>query len=691
VETSRAGPRSYRQVEELYGSLRPKRIHISVDVEEDYKLPGPTYRGVTEALPRLLELFREYGIRASFFVTADVAGHHIDIVRRILKEGHFVGSHGRSHQAPVLAGRPFSAQSADIAEALSALGSLASQPLAFRAPNFRIDAVSVQALSFNGIRADASVVPGRIVRRTREAPRIDFRGAPTQTYRPSVARPSLLGLAGILEVPVAPNPFVQGSPMGLGYLNLAGVKNTLEALESLPSHDVVFLIHPWEAIDYSGDSLRPAWMRTGCTSDLSDLRAFLEHVKANHNAVDFPTLLATPLTLNFRWWSPGPWGSTIRRPRVALVTNVFRPVTGGVTTYLAGLRDELASQGFNVVLMAYPTPFVRREATHPHSPFRKFRHLAFAAACLLRIATWRLRGTPVIVHSHGASFCLLVSYFSRWMGAVGLHTFHSPLTYPSRTLQWFAPWLDALLFVSDETKRLYEESSLLFHDRVAIVPGSVRSSADRSLTGGERTALRGHWGLLPEDFAILFVGRIVRDKGVHVSIDAMASVLRDVPRARLLVVGPRGQRSDDVRYFHELEDQVLRRGLAEVVRFVSLVPDEELLELYRCADCLVVPSTWEEPSPMVVAEAMHEGLPVVASAIGGLPSQIADGLNGLLFPAGNPEELARRLVRLAKDSAYRATLSLGGRTWVRQRGGVEVLGEFHSRIYQGLWREARFP
>jgi glycosyltransferase involved in cell wall biosynthesis len=691
VDASWIGLHSYRQVEELYGSVRTKRVHFSVDVEEDYHLRGPTYRGVTEALPRLLDIFREEGIRASFFVTADVVRHHSDIVRRIRQEGHHVGSHGLSHQAPPFAGRCFAAQSHDIAEAVSALGPLASDPLAFRAPNFRVDATTMHALALNGVRADASLVPGRVVRRTREAPRLDFRGMPAQTYRISFARPSLLGLARILEAPVAANPFAEGSPLGLGYLNHAGVERTLEALATLPGRDVVFLIHPWEAIDYPENSSRPAWMYKGCSSDLSKLRAFLQQVKSNHATVDFPTLLTAPLSLNCRWWSPGPWASTVRRPRVLLVTNVFRPVTGGVTTYLAGLRDELSSIGFDVSLMAYPARLVRREAVRRHSPFRKLSHLAFAAACLLKVAAWRLRGDPVLVHSHGASFCLLVAYFSRWMGAVGLHTFHSPLTHPSRTLQWFAPRLDALLYVSEETRRLYEESNQLFHDRVGIVPGGVYMPAEHSFEKDERAGLRRRLNLGPKDFAILFVGRVVRDKGVHVAIEAMPRVLEANQHAQLIIAGPLGPSREDERYVRELEDCVRRRGLAESVRFLGLVAEHDLHALYRAADCLVVPSVWDEPAPMVVAEAMSEGLPVAASAVGGLPSQVLDRRNGLLFSPGNSESLARCLLSLMEDETLRSSLGSEARRWIEDHASVEMLGEIHSRIYQGLWREARFP
>jgi glycosyltransferase involved in cell wall biosynthesis len=679
------------QVERLYGLRAPRRVHFSVDVEEDYQLPSPSYRGVTEAVPRLLETFRRAGIPASFFVTADVAKRFPDLLERIRMEGHHVGSHGLSHEAGRLSGRDLERQSHELGLAFSAIRRSMSEPLAFRAPNFRVDARTVYALGQQGIRVDSSVVPGRTVRATREALRLDFRGAPTQAYRMSSIRPAALGLSGVVQVPVAANPLASGSPLGLGYLNLEGPEKALEALARSPSRDVVFLIHPWEAIDYPPDEPHPAWMSRGCTANLSGLRMFIEKVREGSEIVPFPRLLDRVLEPNPRWWSPGPWGDLIPRPRILLVSNVAIPVTGGISTYLFQLKDELTRQGFDVSLIAYPTSLVRWEARRPRNPLRKLAHLSFAASVLLRVLAWRIARRSVIVHSHGASFCLLVSYVARWMGCVGAHTFHSPLNYPSIAIQWFGPRLDALIYVSEETQRLYETVNHLYHDRVAVAPGAVGHSSTDGSRPSDSGNLREVLGVSPNAFVVLFVGRLVRDKGVHTAVAAMARLRRVASNAVLLVAGPPGESEQDLDYLRGLERTIREQGLEAFVRLLGQVSDLDLLRLYRMADCLVVPSMWQEPAPMVVVEAMSEGLPVVASAIGGLPSRVQDGVTGLLFPPGDEKELTDRLARIARDPALRIRLGSEALAWVSRRVSLQALGTLQSGIYQGLWKEKRLP
>ena len=84
----------------IYGLRVRKAIHVTVDVEQDYHLREKSYRGVEEALPRILDILLHAGIRGSFFVAADVAQRFPDLLRRMLRDGHHVGSHALSHSNP---------------------------------------------------------------------------------------------------------------------------------------------------------------------------------------------------------------------------------------------------------------------------------------------------------------------------------------------------------------------------------------------------------------------------------------------------------------------------------------------------------------------------------------------------------------------------------------------------------------
>jgi glycosyltransferase involved in cell wall biosynthesis len=89
--------------------------------------------------------------------------------------------------------------------------------------------------------------------------------------------------------------------------------------------------------------------------------------------------------------------------------------------------------------------------------------------------------------------------------------------------------------------------------------------------------------------------------------------------------------------------------------------------LLRKFDILLVTSTWAEPFARVVLEGMISGLVVVATPTGGTPEIVLDGENGLLFTPGDPEDLAKKIIRLVDDPALRKKLALSGKQTIMER------------------------
>jgi 1,4-alpha-glucan branching enzyme len=273
-----------------------------------------------------------------------------------------------------------------------------------------------------------------------------------------------------------------------------------------------------------------------------------------------------------------------------------------------------------------------------------------------------------------------------------MHTFHSPVSHPSIILRWFAPRLDALAYVSEATRDMYESVNGTYHDRVAIVPGGVVAE-DCTPAGHspDRGSMRHRFGLEPDAFIVLFVGRIVREKGAHVAVEALARLREQIPSARLVIAGPPGPGPENERYYAELQGRIRGLGLEKRIHVLGLVDQDALGDLYRASDCLVVPSLWPEPAGMVVVEGMKEGLPVLAASVGGLASRVTDGATGLLFPAGDSKELAHCIAFLASDPEARLVFGREARRWVAEHASALALARFHAQMYQGLWREARKP
>ncbi len=137
---------------------------------------------------------------------------------------------------------------------------------------------------------------------------------------------------------------------------------------------------------------------------------------------------------------------------------------------------------------------------------------------------------------------------------------------------------------------------------------------------------------------ILYAGTLIPRKGVHHLINAFATMVKDFPLARLAIVG----REENKTYAAELRAQVKEQGMEGQVQFVPEVSQEELATWMKQA-CVFVLPTYSEGLPRVIFEAMAAGIPVVGTAVSGIPEVVKDGLVGFLMPPGDEAALAVRL------------------------------------------------
>lgn len=137
---------------------------------------------------------------------------------------------------------------------------------------------------------------------------------------------------------------------------------------------------------------------------------------------------------------------------------------------------------------------------------------------------------------------------------------------------------------------------------------------------------------------ILYLGRIANTKGIETLINGMALARKTDDRLRLLVVGNiRGDHAATSEYRQQLHNYAVEK-LGNAVEFRSATPD--VVELYRHADLVVLPSVWEESFGRVIIEAMACGVPCLASRVGGIPEILNEEFQEMLFQKNNSEELA---------------------------------------------------
>ena len=185
-------------------------------------------------------------------------------------------------------------------------------------------------------------------------------------------------------------------------------------------------------------------------------------------------------------------------------------------------------------------------------------------------------------------------------------------------------------------------------DLFTFTPGQSRSAARESL------------GLSPDSLILSFVGRIQPHKGPEVLIRATSELVKHSPqlRPRLIVNIIGGASGANTEEVDRLKDCTQWLGIDDVVRFAPPVSRAELPQWYRASDLVVVPS-YSESFGLVALEAQACGTPVVATAVGGLRTAVADGISGVLVDGHDPKAWSSVIARLLQEPQRRVLLSMG--------------------------------
>jgi glycosyltransferase involved in cell wall biosynthesis len=182
----------------------------------------------------------------------------------------------------------------------------------------------------------------------------------------------------------------------------------------------------------------------------------------------------------------------------------------------------------------------------------------------------------------------------------------------------------------------------------------------RSISESSLEDLRHEIDIDPNAPVIGFVGRLVEEKGILDLLQAAGPVIQAIPTAQFLIVGPHDEEKPDA-----LRPEVAERyGVAANCRFVGMRND--MPELYALMDVLVLPS-YREGFPRAPMEASAMGVPALVTDIRGCREAVQHGENGLRFPVGDSDALARALIELLGDETRRAEMGVAGRRMAEER------------------------
>ena len=206
--------------------------------------------------------------------------------------------------------------------------------------------------------------------------------------------------------------------------------------------------------------------------------------------------------------------------------------------------------------------------------------------------------------------------------------------------------------------------------KIRVIPNGVEAS--RFNNGHQPQPIPT--GVSEDRKTILYVGRIVREKGIFTLLDAFEKLRKQGKDVSLVLVGEGPLKED-------LAKEVLRRKLNDRVKLAGFVDEKKLVSLYNSSDAFVLPSHYE-PFGMVALEAMASRVPVVVSDVGGLSEIVEDGITGVKVPAYNPSALAEGILRVLEDRELSEQLKANAYRAVQERYRWDMIAEKTIEAYR---------
>jgi phosphatidylinositol alpha-mannosyltransferase len=369
--------------------------------------------------------------------------------------------------------------------------------------------------------------------------------------------------------------------------------------------------------------------------------------------------------------------------KIALVSPYDYAYPGGVVNHITALEKQLSAMGHDVRVIAPASKpinslgerFIRIGTPRPIPVSGTTARICISLRLANRIKEVLAAEKFDIVHLHEPFLVMLCSAMLRFSNGVNIGTFHAIDSKPGYKFGWPI----SRVMLKRRIKKLsgkiavsrpaMEFSSKYIPGPYEIIPNGIDLEHFKPDVEPVEQYMDGRLN-------ILFVGRLEKRKGLKYLITAYRHVKKQIPESRLIVVGP------GTRMRKGYERQVKEAGLKDDVIFVGSVSSDDLPRYYKTADIFCAPATGQESFGIVLLEAMAVGTPIVASRIDGYASVLTHGREGLLVPPKDSGELARALLRMAKDESLRQEMGnrgmLTARNYSWQRVAQTVVAYYND-------------
>lgn len=421
--------------------------------------------------------------------------------------------------------------------------------------------------------------------------------------------------------------------------------------------------------------------------------------------------------------------------KICTVSQSFYPYVGGVTRYLQALGRRLIERGDEMIVVHLKTPEMPdfeivdgirvyrlaetdslRESIDGYLKFKEliidvthgskaspvsvedrfghgyYDYLGFNVSMYEKVKAVYQSERFDVLHVHDFQVMPLAFLLKDEIDVPMVFTWHIPFTsvMPADWREFLVRYMgyyDQVIFSTDEYVRTAIESGLS-PDRVVKINPFIETG-EYKLTCENR--FREKFGIPEKDRIVLCISRMDPRKGQEYLIKAMEIVHAKHKDVTCVFIGNGSLskklmgRSDRLEQLKTLAGSL---GLAEKVKFLGKVSQEDLLAAYDACDMVVLPSV-NEGFGLVLSEAMCFGKPLIGSNIGGIPEQIVDGVNGYLFRPTDHEELAQYVLSLIEHPEIGMRMGAIGKELVHMKFCVERGFSDHTEIYDNIFLKKR--
>lgn len=313
----------------------------------------------------------------------------------------------------------------------------------------------------------------------------------------------------------------------------------------------------------------------------------------------------------------------------------------GATVHTLQIAKELHRRGNALTLMSKPGAWVLQQARQAgvpalESPLKRLplRDLK-AAARFVRENQIQV----MLAHMSGANnFAVWLSRLAKVPAVLRAH---------AHTIHFHWRMADHIIAVSEQTRQYHIRRNWVSPARISTVHGFVDPARLSVPDKGARQEVRSELGLSSSDFVVGVVGNIIPRKGQIYLVRALPQVVARYPQVRVLLVGV----VHPPRYGEQVRREVHHLGVEAHVQWLG--ERKDVPRLLQAIDVYALP-TLNDMLPMAMLEAMWAQLPVLATAVGGIPEAITDGVEGWLVPPKDPDALAHALIEMIENPDERA-------------------------------------